>query len=67
MRTPTIPLAATDHIELVDDALGLRIIMWDSSGHEAQITLPGGDEGAAILRPLTTSLAQWLIRQGRTA
>ena len=64
MKTPTIPLEAGDTAELIDDAHGLRIVIWDTIGREAQITLPGGDEGAAILRPLTTDLAQWLLRHG---
>lgn len=64
MKTPTIPLQVGDTAELIDDAHGLRIVVWDTIGREAQITLPGGDEGAVILRPLATALVQWLMRQG---
>lgn len=66
MRTPTIPLEAGDTAELIDDAHGLRIVVWDTTGREAQITLPGGDEGAAILRPLAATLTRWLHGQGWT-
>ena len=66
MKTPTLPLEAGDTAELIDDTHGLRIVIWDTTGRETQITLPGGDEGAAILRPLTTALAQWLHGQGWT-
>ena len=66
MKTPTIPLEAGDTAELIDDAHGLRIVVWDTTGRETQITLPGGDEGVAILHPLTTALARWLDRQSWT-
>ena len=66
MRTPTIPLEAGDTAELIDDAHGLRIVVWDTTGRETQITLPGGDEGVAILRPLNIALARWLVRHSWT-
>ena len=53
-----ITIGARDH--LTWDAGEHRLIVWDSTGREAIIQLPGGDEGAAILRPLTTALARWL-------